>query len=359
MGPAGFSTAVHDADSRATAAVASMSAMIDCPVGAILAAAAGRLGEPLLAELATGLSEPVRVGVRGRRGAGRGTVRRALRGAGLVLADGPGSGLDSVGIDVYVAVETFTPEDRVALAGATHPCLAVLAKADLAGFAGFGGIGPLAVSADRCAALSRDTGVPVLPLAGLAAAAAFDPDALDDEVLGAIRSLAGGDAPARLRGRLLEELDLFGLAVAVAAVRAGADRAGVAGALRRASGVEAVLAEIGRAAAVARYRRASAALRTLVGAAAGRPGIARLLAGDALAEARMSLAAPVLAAAGLPGDVGGPDPLGEAISWRRYARGPLNAENGSCADDVVRGLLRRWSRERAGHRDSEMVTATC
>ena len=324
-----------------------MSAMIDCPVGAILAAAAGRLDEPLLGELATGLSEPVRVGVRGRRGAGRGTVRRALRGAGLVLADGPGPGVDSAGIDVYVAVETFTPEDRVALAGAAHPCLAVLAKADLAGF---GGAGPLAVSADRCAALNRDTGVPVLPLAGLAAAAAFDPDALDDDVLGAIRSLAGGDAPARLRGRLLEELDLFGLAVAVGAVRAGADRAGVAGALRRASGVDAVLAEIGRAAAVARYRRASAALRTLVGVAAERPAIAELLAGDALAEARMSLAVTVLAAAGLPGGVGGPDPLGEAIRWRRYARGPLNAVNGSCADDVVRGLLRRWSRERAGAR---------
>jgi len=314
--------------------------MIDCPVGAILSAAAERLGEPPLAELARGLAEPVRVGVRGRPGAGRSTVARALRGAGLAGVDPEGP--DPAGVVLYVAVETFTPEDRAALAGAAGPRVAVLGKADLAGF---GGVDPLSVSARRCAALERETGVAVLPLAALAAAAASDPRALDERVLGAVRSLARGEVPAGPPDPLLAGLDLFGVAVAVRAVRAGAGRDGVARALREASGVDAVLAEIERSSSAVRYRRAAAALRALTGAAAVRPGVAGLLAGDAMAEARMSLAGAVLAAAGPAGEDVGSDPLRQAVSWQRYASGPVTDLHRACARDMVRGLLRRWSRE--------------
>ena len=326
--------------------------MIDCPVGAILAAAAGRLGEPLLADLAAGLAEPVRVGVRGRPGAGRDTVARVLGAAGVAVTgsnsagaglDSAGAGSDSAGAYLYVAVETLTPEDRAALAGA-RPCVAVLTKADLAGF---GDRGPMAVSADRCAGLGRVAGVPVLPLAGLAAAAAVDPSVLDESVLDGIRALAAGGSPPGLRDRLLAGLDLFGLAVAVRAVRAGGGRTEVARALRAASGVDAVLAEIGRLAAGVRYRRAVGALRALIGTACSRPGVADLLAGDAMAEARMSLAARVLEAAGWPGDGdGSADPLQRAISWHRHARGPVTDLHRACAEDIVRGLLRAWSRQR-------------
>jgi len=316
--------------------------MIDCPVGAILSAAAERLGEPPLAELARGLAEPVRVGVWGRPGAGRSTVARALRGAGLAAVESAVSESAGVDVYVYVAVETLTAEDRAALAGVVRPGVAVLAKADLAGF---GGAGPLSVSARRCAALERETGVPVLPLAALVAAAGSDPGALDDRLFGAVRSLARGEVPAGPRDRLLAELDLFGAAVAVRAVRAGAGRDGVARALREASGVDAVLAEIERFSREVRYRRAAAALRTLNGAAAARPGVAGLLAGDAMAEARMSLASAVLVAAGPEGDDGGSDPLPQAVGWQRYASGPVTDLHRACARDMVRGLLRRWSRE--------------
>jgi hypothetical protein len=116
------------------------SAMDDGPLAAVLTAGAAVLDDPALSRLSADLSAPLRVGVCGRPGAGRAAVRRALRGAGLVVA-APGVAAD---IGVYVFTETLTPDDRAALAETRLPTVAVLNKADLAGFRDGG---PMAIAA--------------------------------------------------------------------------------------------------------------------------------------------------------------------------------------------------------------------
>ena len=150
---------------------------------------------------------------------------------------------------------------------------------------------------------------------------------------------------AWVRGQLLARLDLFGIANAVAALRNGADRAAVRTALRRVSGVDAVCAEIDRAAAPVRYRRIESVLTELTGMAAG-PGGARLaefLAGDDVVLARMAAAAEVLGAAGMPVSRAA-DSLRMAIGWQRYAEGPVSELHRSCGLDLTRGALRLWDR---------------
>ena len=283
---------------------------------------------------------PVRSAVLGRPGCGRRTVARVLRAAGVVVA-GPGEESD---VDVYVVAETLKPEDCAVLTRPARPCVAVLNKADLTGF---GGEGPVAAAAAHCERLRRTIGVPIYPLAALAAAAALERGALDDAMVEALQVLTAEPATLGsadgfcagehrldrpIRERLLAQLDLFGIAHAVVALRDGAD--GVAAALCRASGVEAVLAAITRAAAPARYRR----LAEETGA--------EFCGDDAAVAARMSAAIEVVEDAGMAVDRDDdPDAhLRRAVAWRRYSRGPVSDLQRRCADDIVRGSLRRWER---------------
>ena len=341
--------------------------MDDGPLAAVLTAGAAVLDDPALSRLSADLSAPLRVGVCGRPGAGRAAVRRALRGAGLVVA-APGVAAD---IGVYVFTETLTPDDRAALAETRLPTVAVLNKADLAGFRDGG---PMAIAAARSRELQSSTGVPTRPLAALLAVAASDPAVLDPELMTALRALNGSAAvnPATLspgiRRRLLVELDLFGVANAVAAVSGGADPAALAALFGQLSGVNSVIAEIDRVGALPRYRRLVDALAPLVGQSVGPLGarVAEFLAGDAVVLARMAAAADVLTAAGeipsgeipareipageipageIPDDSGGPDAaLRRAISFQRYARGPVAVLHRACGADIVRGELRLWRR---------------
>ncbi len=285
---------------------------------------------------------PVRSAVLGRPGCGRRTVARVLRAAGVVVAD-PGEESD---VDVYVVAETLKPEDRAALTRPARPCVAVLNKADLTGF---GGEGPVAAAAAHCERLRRTIGAPIYPLAALAAVAALERGVLDDAMVDALQVLTAepatlGSADGFLTGehrldrpireRLLTELDLFGIAHAVVALRDGADRAGVAAALRRASGVDAVLAAITRAAAPARYRRLA------------EETTAQFRGDDAAVAARMSAAIDVVEAAGMAVDRDDDldAHLRRAVALRRYSRGPVSDLQRRCADDIVRGSLRRWER---------------
>ncbi|MFN8032492.1 MAG: hypothetical protein U0Q47_04225 [Mycobacterium sp.] len=277
-------------------------------------------------------SGPVRVAVLGRPGCGRRTVARALLGGGVEVA-GPQAPVD---VDVYVLTETLKPEDRAALTRPPRPRVAILNKADLAGF---GGPGPLTVAADRCRRLQPEIDTPILPLAALLAAAVLDDATLaalrvltaQPANLGATDAFLAGEHPVsrEVRQRLLTDLDLFGIAHAVVALREGAGLVGTAVALRRASGLDPVLAAIARAGASARYRR---------------------LADGASTAARMAAATQVVEADGMAVDRGedADAHLRRAITWQRYSRGPVSDLHRRCALDIVRGSLQRW--EGAGGR---------
>ena len=256
------------------------------------------------------MDEPLRVRVIGRAGAGRRTMARGLLGAGIAVAD-PGHDSD---IDVYVFVETLNADDRSALAASARPAVAVLNKADLAGFSDRG---PLALVADRCRALRRETGVPVHAVCALLAVAATDAQVLDAS-LGALRTLAAGAAlDDAARYRLAADLDVFGTALAVAALRNGTAPAAIGELLAAVSGIGGLLTELERAGALVRYRRAV--------------GPARITAAAAALEA---------IGASAPRAV---DHLARARHWQRYARGPLTAVHQSCAMDAARGALRLWA----------------
>jgi hypothetical protein len=290
---------------------------------------------------------PVRVKVAGRTGCGERTVTRVLRGAGVVIAD-PHAPAD---LDIYVLAETLKPEDRRALTESALPVVAVLNKADLAGF---GGEGPVAAATARCRRLRDLTGVPFYPLAGLAAVAAVDDTVVDDDLVDALRALTTDPAdlgstdrftatahrlPQAIRQRLLTQLDLFGIAHGVLALRDSADRAGLVAALRRASAVDGLLAGIEAAAAPVRYRRLTEA-QVAEFSAAGE--VAQQVA------VRMAAAIDVVRAAGMTVDDGvtAAAHLRRAITWQRYSRGPVSRLHRCCGADIARGSLRLW--ERAG-----------
>jgi hypothetical protein len=218
----------------------------------------------------------------------------------------------------------------------------------------------MAIAAARSRELQSSTGVPTRPLAALLAVAASDPAVLDPELIAALQPLKERSAavnPATLspgiRRRLLVELDLFGIANAVAAVSGGADPAALAALFRQLSGLNSVIAEIERMGALPRYRRLVDALAPLVGQSVGPRGarVAEFLAGDAVVLARRAAAADVLTAAGeipsgeIPDGSGEPDAaLRRAISFQRYARGPVAVLHRACAADIMRGELRLWRR---------------
>ena len=282
------------------------------------------------------------MGVDGRPGSGRRKVARALRAAGVRVA-GPADAdvdvpdvdvpdVDVPDVDVYVFVETLNADDRAVLASAARPTVAVLNKADLAGFRGSG---PMTRAAARCRELQRATAVPTRPLSALLAVAGTDPAVIDATVVDALRTLPAAPTrvvPEGMRRRLAADLDLYGTACAVSAIRSGAGRDAVADVLRTVSGLDELCAEIDRAAAVVRYRR-------LIGTPA------TAISDDAVL-ARMATAAAVLRAAGLPDPdcTMRSDHLRRAIHWQRYARGPVSSLHRACALDIARGLIRLWVR---------------
>lgn len=249
----------------------------------------------------------------------------------MVAPDGP----VAPDVGVHVFVETLNADDRAALRSSGWPTVAVLNKADLTGF---GGDGPMAAAARRCRDLQRACAVPTRPLSALLAVAATDPAVLDPAMLDALQTLAS--APAAVSGassrRAATELDLFGTACAVSAVRAGAAPEELAGLLRDMSGIDGVCAEIGRAAAVVRYRRLTEAPPQGTD--------------DHSVLTRMAAATDVVRAAGAP-DIDcltRADHLRRAVHWQRYARGPVSALHRACATDISRGALRLWARAGAG-----------
>jgi len=196
--------------------------------------------------------------------------------------------------------------------------------------------------------LQRRTGVPTRPLAALLAVTASGVTAGEQCLTDALRTV--GADPALLapgmRKRLLAELDLFGTAIAAAAVIRGADAPALAALLHRASGISAVLEEIDRAGAPIRYLRLIGALARLADVAVGPrgAGVAAFLAGDAVALARMAAAIDVVGAPATTADPSGGSAthLRRAIHWRGYARGPVSALHRRCGTDISRGALRLW-----------------
>ncbi len=311
---------------------------------------AQRAGDSRLTALIGELRGPLRVAVRGRDGVGRATVAAALGDGGLIIADSDVAAAADVA--VVVVAEALKPEDRAMLG--PDPTLVVLNKADLAGF---GAGGPIAVAERRAADLQALTGVPTVPMVGLLATATVDAQLVD-----ALRVLtaepadltstdgflsAGHSLPRSVRERLLERLDLFGIAHGVLALRQGADAAELPAVLRRLSQVDRVMARLAAVGAEVRYRRMQAALLSLrTMAARGVPAVAEFLCGDDAVLAAMAAAVDVVAAAGLAVD-DADDPsahLQRALRWHRYSRGPVNPLHRQCGADICRGSLRLMRR---------------
>ena len=296
--------------------------------------------------LARRVAAPVRIAVHGRSGVGVATARAALAGAGWpVIADGDAE------IDIRVVAEAAKPEDL------TRPvALAILNKADLTGF---GPGGPLVAARRRSTKVAELLGAPTEPMVALLAVAALDPAVLADPLIDALRVLV--DEPADLRSpdhfvrcahrltreirqRLVESLDLFGIAHSVVTLRRDS-RAGVLevrAELRRVSRIDEVVARITAAVADAGYQRVRAVTDELQLLALTDAQIAAFLAADDTVLARMAAAVDVVEAAGLrvdPADDAGAH-LRRAVHWRQFADGPLDALHRDCAADIARGSLR-------------------
>jgi hypothetical protein len=263
-------------------------------------------------------------------------------------------------IDILVIAEVVKPEDAAWVAAAPRPTVVVLNKADLTGFTG--GC-PIEAARARCPDLAGRVGASVEPMAALLAVAALDPALLDDGLLDGLRAL--GTEPADLsspdafigsehplprgeRLRLVERLDLFGIAHAVLALRSGDTGAGqLRELLRSASRIDDVCARIDAAAADVRYRRMHTALTALAALAAHDAAVEAFLTSETTVLARMDAAVEVMSAAGLdePGPPGGGRE--RAVRWRRYGGGPVNALHRLCAADITRGSLRLMAGGRA------------
>ncbi|OBF00840.1 hypothetical protein [Mycobacterium sp. 852002-10029_SCH5224772] len=344
-----------------------------------LARFADGLADPCVTAIARRTAAPLRVVVRGRRGVGRRTVARALDRAGSpsgiaadiqVSAAVPARGVDAV---VYVVAEVVKPEDAHAIAAAEHPVVAVLNKADLAGSLSGRGDGPVAAARARCTDLAALIGTPMAPMIGLLAVALDELDDAEDHPLwGALHALAthpggacldgsvagflaaDGPVPTGVRRRLLDTLDLFGTALAVAAIRQGRSRAQVRTLLRRMSGVDAVVAKIGALGAEVRYQRVLGAVAELEALAVAGDALGEQISGflsrDDTVVARMAAAVDLAEAAGLdPGEAGPAvdrDPsahLPRAVRWQRYSRASASELHRACGADIARGSLRLWS----------------
>lgn len=333
--------------------------------------AAGRADRRVTA-IAGRAAAPLRAVVRGRPTVGRGTVARALDRAGRGRGVRVTTGEAPADVVVYVTAEVLKPEDidaSEAIAAAGRPVLAVLNKADLVGsLSGRADAGPIAAARARCADLATLVSAPVEPMIGLLAVAALDDlDGALWAALGALAvdprgagvlddSFAGFTAanmpvPADLRARLLESLDLFGMALAIAGLQRGGTPAQIRALLRRVSGVDAVLDRLCALGAEARYRRVLAAVAELEALAVSDGELAGAIGGflshDDTVVARMAAALDAAEAAGLELDPGGEDAaahLPRALRWQRYGRGPVSDLHRACGADIARGSLRLWSR---------------
>jgi hypothetical protein len=275
---------------------------------------------------------------------------------------------------VYVLAEVVKPEDTEAIDAAGRPVLAVLNKADLTGsLSGRAGDGPIVAARARCAELSPLVRAPIEPMIALLAVAALDD--LDSALWAALRALAAdprgagvldgsfagflaanNPVPPDVRVRLLETLDLFGIALGIAAIRQGRTPAQVRALLRRISGVDAVLDQISVVGAEVRYRRVLRAVAELEALAVSHGEIAdaigAFLSRDDTVIARMAAAVDLAEAAGLEADPckldrdDGAAHLPRAVRWQCYSRGPVSDLHRACGADIARGSLRLWSRAR-------------
>ncbi len=312
---------------------------------------AERAGDSRITALIGNIDGPLRVAVRGRDGVGRETVAAALAGAVTIVTDDD----ETADVVVVVVAEALKPEDRAMLwAG---PTLVVLNKADLAGF---GAGGPIAVADRRAAEIQALTGVPTVSMVGLLAVAALDDDLVDalhtltaepadltstDGFLSARHSL-----PQSVRTRLLDTLDLFGIAHGVLALQQGTEAVALPAVMRRLSRLDRVLARLAVVGAEVRYQRMRTALvqlRTM--AACDTPALTEFLSGDDAVLAVMAAAVDVVQGAGIPVDTDDKPSahLRRALHWHRYSRGPVNRLHRHCGADICRGSLRLLRRVEA------------
>jgi hypothetical protein len=300
--------------------------------------------------IADRLAAPLRVAVSGRRGVGRSTVAHALARA----ADLRGTFTVTSGeadVDVYVIAEVIKPEDRAAIAGAGRPVVAALNKADLIASTqpGRHPQGPTSAARTRCAELSPRIGLPIEPVVGLLAVAVLD-DVLDDTLWTALQVLAGRpgghSVTVELRGRLLDTLDRFGTAQAVAAIRRGATRDQTRAVLRYLSCIDGLVDKIGSVGAQVHYRRMLDAVAELETLAVTDVGVGEFLLRDDTVVARMAAAVDVVEAAGMNVDrCDSPAAyLRRGKKWQRYSDGPVTRLHRACGADIVRGSLRLWSK---------------
>ncbi|MBY0441814.1 MAG: hypothetical protein K2Q25_06720 [Mycobacteriaceae bacterium] len=319
--------------------------------------------DPRAIEIAARVTAPVQVAVCGRRGVGRSTVAQALDHAGMPAGIVVASSADAADVTVYVTAEVVKPEDRAAVAATRQPTLVVFNKIDSTSLIG-------GVPRSRWADASPLIGTAVEPMSGLLAVAALD-DLLDAPVWTALRALAAhpdliSDASvdgfvtaeypqwlpvsADVRRRLLDTLDVFGVALAVAAIRKGASLPQIRMLLRRVSGVDEVVDRVVVAVAQVRYGRVRAAVAELQMLAVTDGRAAEFLCRDDTVIAVMAAAQDMAVAAGLEpvNDLNPGDHLARALWWRRYRNGQVSALCRACGADIARGSLRLWSQAHQG-----------
>jgi hypothetical protein len=183
-------------------------------------------------------------------------------------------------------------------------------------------------------------------LAGVLAVAALD-DLMDHTVWAALQMLAAQrPTPAQLRRRLVETLDVFGVAQAVAAISRGATRTETGTLLRRLSCIDEVVDKIEALGAQVHYQRVLDAVADLEVLAVTDRRVGAFLSRDDTVVARMMAAVDVVEAVGMTVDRGDSAAahLHRAVAWHRYRREPVPGVHRACGADIVRGSLRLWSR---------------
>ena len=250
-------------------------------------------------------------------------------------------------VDVYVIAEVVKPEDRSGVSATSRPVLAVLNKADLIATTepGRHPDGPTAAARTRCETLSAHVGAPIEPLSAMLAVASLD-DLVDDALWTALQMLAAQQpVTGQLRRRLLDTLDMFGVARAVAAIRRGATRAETDALLRRLSGIDEVVDKIESLGTQVHYQRMLDAVAELETLAVTDRRVGDFLSRDDTVVARMAAAVNVVEADGMTVDRcdSAAAHLRRAVDWQRYRRGPVGGVHRACGADIVRGSLRLWS----------------